>query len=319
MKTLKKFFYLLLLWLVIYPAVGSAARELDITAVAKRLHTDVQALTSIRPYRNYQNTDSLDQAAAYIFKEFGKSTGRTAYQRYKVEDREYKNVIASFGPGNGARIVIGAHYDACGETPAADDNASGTAAILELARLLSALKPQLKYRIDLTAYCLEEPPFFRTRYMGSFVHAKSLKDAGVKVRLMISVDMIGYFSTTAEPEPSIARFLNKKTFIPGASTSIIGREPETKIINKLRKYMLTHSHGLGVVPLALPKDTKGVDWSDHMNYWGYNYPAVLISNFFICPNSNYHQPGDTIDHLDFNKIAELVKGLYGIIVEMNKG
>lgn len=160
----------------------------------ERLYADVHYLTHLLPARQAFHPAALNQAAAYILQEFHKLSSRVAYQPFKVGPQEYKNVICTLGPAEGERIVIGAHYDVCGDQPGADDNASGVAGLLELARLLHAHEANLKYRIDLISFCLEEPPYFKTESMGSAVHAKSLKKAGVKVKAMVCLEMIGYYS-----------------------------------------------------------------------------------------------------------------------------
>ncbi len=304
MKPIKRSFFLISLCILFCLQIYGAD--------AKRLHADVLALTSIQPPRHSRNTASLDRAAAYIFKEFAKCTERVEYQVFKAKGKEYRNVIAAFGPESGERIVVGAHYDVCGDQPGADDNASGTAAVLELARLLSTRKPTLEYRVDLVAFTLEEPPFFRTTHMGSAVHAQSLKNAGVKLRLMISIDMIGCFPIAVDPDPHIAPYVKKETVIPGRTTALIGRKKEKKITAKLETYMnkAIEAGGPAIVTLNPPEGTPTLDWSDHMNYWNHGYTAVLLSNAFITPSPNYHSPRDTIDTLDFDKIAALVSALY---------
>ncbi len=316
---MKKYYSLIILWALLgYCACLSTtptAPTPELSISLKRLFTDVETLASINPPRNYQNVSSLDRAADYIFKEFSQCTARVEIQRYPVNDKEYKNIIASFGPVKGKRIVVGAHYDVCGDQPGADDNGTGIAAVLELARLLSALKPRLKRRIDLVAYSLEEPPYFRTPYMGSAVHAASLAKANAKVRVMISIDMIGYFSETGKPHRLVSSFIKPGTIIPGNTTGIMGKEGEEKIAASIKKHM-TQNSSISVLALNLPLGTPGMDFSDHLNYWKHNYPAVMITNFMVCPNFNYHKPTDTIEKLNFEKIAEIVKGLYYVLVKM---
>jgi hypothetical protein len=286
----------------------------------KQLYSDVHKLASILPARNYKNPSSMDRAAEYIFKRFRQYTGRVEFQEFTVEGNSYKNVIASFGPGGAecSRVVVGAHYDVFGDQPGADDNASGTAAILQLAALFSRLKPQLNHRIDLVAYALEEPPLFRTPNMGSAVHAGSLAKAGVKVRLMISLDMIGVFPAKAEPYAFTTPFITPGNYIPGNTTGVYGKKGEEHITRILAKYMREYS-GISVLAINPPEGTEGIDYSDHLNFWKHGYRAVMITNFFLCPSPHYHNPEDTIDRLDFDKIAEIVKGLYGALCRVSAG
>jgi hypothetical protein len=322
MNKFKCYFYFLIitrlvffLLILVTPGPAAEARHPEMPVITKQLYTHVHQLSSIQPPRNYKNPSSLDRAAAYIFKEFSKWGKGVEVQRYHVNGTQYKNVIAWFGPKTGKRIVIGAHYDVYGDQPGADDNAGGVAALLELAGLFSRLKPGLKQRIDLAAYPLEEPPFFRTPNMGSAVHAESLAAANVKIRIMISLDMIGYFSDNVKPFRSFAPFFKPGTIIPGNTTAILGKQGEENITQTLAKYIMKYSdiHAAAVNP---PPETPGIDFSDHLNFWKQGYKAVMITNFLVCPNLHYHQPGDTIDKLDFNRMAEIVKGLYGALCKM---
>jgi hypothetical protein len=149
------------------------------------------AITKTKNYRNYQNIEQLNEIAKYIHTDFLNYSDSVYYQKFEVNGIVYKNVICSFGTENTKRIVVGAHYDVCGNQEGADDNASGVIGLLELARQLKGIK--LKNRIDLVAYTLEEPPYFRTEFMGSFIHAKSLVDEKTEVYGMISLEMIAYF------------------------------------------------------------------------------------------------------------------------------
>jgi hypothetical protein len=141
-------------------------------ASKERLYQDVLFLTSLQPARNYQNLQSLKKCVTYIEQEFVKAGAQPERQSWKAWGNEYTNVIASYNPQKKQRLIIGAHYDVAGEQPGADDNASAVAGLLETVRLVFQQKPMVGYRIDFVAYALEEPPFFGTELMGSYVHAK---------------------------------------------------------------------------------------------------------------------------------------------------
>src|SRR3954454_14624499 len=158
-------------------------------ATTERIYKDVEFLTSLRPARNFRNTVSLEKASGYIADEFAKAGATPQLQTWIADGQEYKNVIISYSQGKTRRLIVGAHYDVCGEQPGADDNASAVAGLLEIARLVFDQKPDIDYRIDFVAYCLEEPPFFGSNFMGSYVHAKSLHDNKIDVIGMISLEM----------------------------------------------------------------------------------------------------------------------------------
>ena len=117
----------------------------------------------------------LEAAGNYVLAEMRAAGATPEIQSFDVNGTVYRNFIARFGPTEGPLLVIGAHYDACGQTPGADDNASGVAALLELTRLLARDPPSQP--VELVAYTLEEPPYFRTEFMGSFRHASALARA----------------------------------------------------------------------------------------------------------------------------------------------
>ena len=117
----------------------NSAKPVDIRVDRERLRTDVQTLTAMVPPRNAKNAASLDKSAKYIFEEFCKTGGRTGFQTFTQDGKAFKNVICSFGPEGGERIIVGAHYDVQGDQPGADDNASGVAALLELIRMVQSL------------------------------------------------------------------------------------------------------------------------------------------------------------------------------------
>jgi hypothetical protein len=166
---------------------GVWAPEVD----PERLRKHVTALSETFAPRDYTHVENLDRAADYIEREFREAGGEISEQAFVVDSQHYRNIIARFGPETKERIVVGAHYDVCGPYPGADDNASGIAGLIELAHLLG--KQKLRTRVELAAYTLEEPPFFRTEQMGSAVHAESLVEAHAELRAMLCLEMIGVF------------------------------------------------------------------------------------------------------------------------------
>src|SRR5690625_5546016 len=144
----------------------------------ENLYRHVAFLTSIYPYRNYKNLESLRKTADYIEKEMKKNGLKPTRQQWKAKGNVYENIIASYQPNKTQRFILGAHYDVYKEQPGADDNASSVAGLLEIMRMLSEKELELDYGIDFISFCLEEPPFFKTKEMGSYVHANSIADNG---------------------------------------------------------------------------------------------------------------------------------------------
>jgi Zn-dependent M28 family amino/carboxypeptidase len=273
----------------------------------------VEFLTSITPPRNYQNIDSLNIAAKYIEDEFKKFECELSIQEYEVDGNNFKNIICSFESKKNSKVVIGAHYDVQGNQQGADDNASGVAGLLELGRLLSTNKNNLDIRVDLVAYTLEEPPFFKTENMGSAVHAKSIYNKGENVDMMISLEMIGYFSEKKNSQSYPSPILNLFYPSEGNFIAIVGKMGQGGVIKKIKKSMKSVMN-LDVRSINAPAFIPGIDFSDHLNYWKYGYNAVMITDTSFYRNKNYHQLTDMIETLDFDKMAEVVGGIYNIII-----
>lgn len=294
--------------------IGGARPPAPIPVKKERLYNDVLKLVSTPLPRNSHNLDALNTAAAYILEEFKITSSRVEEQRYTVNGKEFRNLICSFGPENGERLIVGAHYDVCEDQPGADDNASGVAGLLEIARLLANEK-ELKYRIDLVAYTLEEPPFFRTENMGSAVHAKYLHDNNIKVKGMISIEMIGYFSDQPKSQEYPLGIL--KLFYPTKANyiAVVGKLGQGRMVRKIKKNMRSGSD-ISVRSINAPASIPGIDFSDHLNYWKYGFDALMITDTSFYRNSNYHEKTDSIDTLDFDKMAEVVKGIYNAILNI---
>lgn len=279
----------------------------------EKLYAHVDFLTKIRPYRNYKNLQSLNQCVEYIEKYFKDNNLDTELQKYQVDGNEYTNVLATYGPVNAERLIIGAHYDVCGDQPGADDNASAVAGLLEVARLLKEHTPKLDYRIDLVAYSLEEPPYFASENMGSAFHASQLNKANVKVKGMICLEMIGYFSDEPNsqnfPNPALSKiYPNKGNFV-----IVVGRTGQESFIEKV-KGLMQKSSDIDVQSISFPTSDGLAGLSDHRNYWKYNIPAVMINDTSFMRNPHYHEKSDTIETLDFNKMVEVVKGVYAAAI-----
>ncbi|MHC2993627.1 peptidase M28, partial [Pontibacter sp. HJ8] len=266
--------------------------------------------------RNYRNIDSLDKAARYIRSELEKLDCEVTEQPFKVDGRTYKNIRALFGGSNGQeRLVVGAHYDVCGDQPGADDNASGVAGLLETARLLHEQKPSLKSPIELVAYCLEEPPFFASEDMGSAVHAKLLHKQGVQVKAMVCYEMIGYFSDEPHSQKFPDQELARHYPHTGNFIVVVGKTGQEVYTRQVRDLMRAHTT-IDVQSVNLPASYGLAGLSDHRNYWTYGINAVMINDSSFLRNPHYHQTSDTIDTLDFDRMTEVVKGVYGAIIQL---
>ncbi len=280
-----------------------------------RILKDLQFLVKSPIARYDEHVERLNECAKYIFDEFKKLTNDVEEQKYLVGGKEYKNVICSFGPKDSERIIVGAHYDVCENQPGADDNASGIAGMLEIARMLKPQSSSLKYRVDFVAYTLEEPPNFRTANMGSAVHAKMLYDNHIKVKRMICLEMIGFYSDKRKSQEYPIGLM--KLFYPTKANyiAVVGKIGQGKSIRNIRKAMRENSE-IKVCSINSPAFVPGIDFSDHLNYWKYGYSAVMITDTAFYRNANYHEKTDTLETLNIDKMMEVVKGVFASIVGM---
>jgi Zn-dependent M28 family amino/carboxypeptidase len=271
------------------------------------LRDTVEFLTTIRPYRNYCNIPSLEKTADYIQEHFAHSGLVTERQYFEAMSKTYCNIIGTWGDTHQKRVIVGAHYDVCGDQPGADDNASAVAGLLEIARLIQQSDVASAYRFDFVAYCLEEPPFFASEQMGSYVHAQTLHEQGIVVRAMICLEMIGYYTSEEHSQEYPLAMMKMLYPSTGHFIAIVGNIRSGHLVDELVRHF--HETSLPVESLKAPTLVAGVGFSDHRNFWQFGYPAVMITDTAFYRNQNYHQIGDTIDTLDFDKMGEVVKGV----------
>jgi len=292
---------------------------------AKRLEAHVKHLSVDLYPRSHDQLENIELAAEYIFSELKASGATMTMQDVVVQGTKYKNVVARYGPPSGPLMVIGAHYDSHGDsekgfkypkrfhpdthTPGADDNASGVAGVMELARLLGGA--QQTRPIELVAYTLEEPPHFETEHMGSAWHARALRAANRDVEFMLSLEMIGYFSdkpgSQAYPAPGMSYLYSDR----GDFVAIVGKLSDFGAMRRIKATMAGATN-LPVYSINAPPLLPGVDYSDHLNYWNEGYPAFMITDTAFLRNPNYHLATDTYETLDYGRMAKVVEAVYAV-------
>jgi hypothetical protein len=301
-----------LLWLILArPLIAKGvAPNATVSVDPRTLREHVEILSKQFVPRDAGHPEILLKAAEHIATKFRSNGARVGYQEFEVDGTRYKNVIGEYGPDTLDVVVIGAHYDTDGDQPGADDNASGVAGLLELGRLLSQV--QLQSKVIVAAYVLEEMPHFRTHVMGSAVHAKSLRERGASVKLMISLEMIGYFSegknSQGFPSPLLKLFYPSR----GNFILVVDRLFSTRA-QDVKKWMSAASE-LPVYSINAPPIIPGVDFSDHFSFWQQGYPAVMVTDTAFYRNEAYHTRRDTADRLDYDKMAQVVHGVYNFVI-----
>lgn len=279
----------------------------SVTVGADRLRAHVVALSEDFHPRDWQHEANLSTCADYIAAHFTNAGAVVQAQPVPARDRVFRNVIGRFGVGRGSKLIVGAHYDSCGDTPGADDNASGVAALIELAYLLGRNPPDRE--IELVAYALEEPPFFRTPQMGSAVHAASIAAEREKISGVIVLEMVGYFSDAKDsqsyPLPLFKLYYPSK----GNFIAVVGRWDQGKWVKEM-KVGMKGTTDLPVYSIRAPTSIPGVDFSDHLNYWPYGINALMITDTAFYRNKAYHKKDDTALRLDYERMSKVVVAVF---------
>jgi len=279
----------------------------------EKLKQHVVKLSSEIGDRSVFKYDKLCAAADYIAAQLASFGYEVAFQNYTILDKQVSNIsVTKPGVKNPARkIIVGAHYDSY-FNPGADDNASGIAGLLELARFLSDKK--LNSTVKLIAFPAEEPPFFDTDDMGSWVYAKSARAGSKDIVAVLVLEMIGYYTAAPRSQkyPSVFGFLlpNKGNFI-----GVLGNLRSFRLVFRIIAGFKKVSR-FPIIPLVVYNHASAVHFSDHYAFWQEGYPAVMITDTSFYRNRHYHTAGDTHETLDFAGMAEVVKGLGGTVVEL---
>ena len=307
----------------------------DEQALAKRLSDHVWMLAGDIGQRSLTSSpEGLERAAGYIeyvLKGCGYEIEREEFTvqvashrnvkttkdalKFPIEEHKTWNVIAELPGASPQVILVGAHYDSVYDCPAANDNGSGVAALLEIARALKT--ESLKHTLRFVAFTNEEPPFFTTNEMGSMLHADNCKKRGDKIAAMICLETIGYFTN----EPNSQKFPHSAFGLiyptTGNFISFVSNVQSAKLLNRcltaFRKSVKFPSEGISV-----PSEIKGVDFSDQRSFWKHGYPGIMITDTAFYRYPHYHEQTDTPDKIDYENLARVVTGLIGMVRSLAK-
>jgi hypothetical protein len=285
--------------------------------LADELRKDVAKLSAEIGERNVsRHPRELDRAADWIQAEFAASGSALGRQTYKVEEHPCRNLEVEI-PGKsrpGEIVIVGAHYDSAIGTPGANDNGTGVAAMLALLRRFSA-RP-LGRTLRFVAFVNEEPPYFQTEQMGSFVYAKRCRAEKRQIAAMIALETIGCYSDAPDSQhyprpfgllyPSVGNFIG---FVGNKDSAELVRQA----IAAFRREEQFPSEGG-----ALPDFVPGVGFSDHWSFSQQGYPALMVTDTAMYRYPHYHEAEDTLDKIDFDRMARVVRGLEKVIEELGK-
>lgn len=279
--------------------------------LAERLRRHVTAVASTPHNMHYHK--NLDASARYIERTLALHGLKPQAQRFEVEGRVVRNIEVVLEPDGGnapaprlATYVIGAHYDSPDDSPGANDNGTGVAAVLELARLLNDGRPR-RARIRLVLFVNEEYPWWGTEHMGSWRYARRLAEAGERVRGMLALETIGYFSdkpgSQSYPWPLGLLYPDTGNFV-----AFVGLPGARSLVRRVVKCFRREA-GFPAVGGVAPAIIRGVASSDHWAFKRFGFPAVMVTDTAPFRNPRYHRISDKPNTVDYASLARVTKGL----------
>jgi Zn-dependent M28 family amino/carboxypeptidase len=285
--------------------------------VAERLRQHVTAIAK-HPH-NVQHIENLEAAALYIERNLTASGYGVAVQAYEVDGEIVRNLEATIelqtAEADFPSVIIGAHYDSAGDAPGANDNGSGAAAVLELAKLLKDARPA-RTRLRFVLFVNEEPPYFQTEDMGSYRYARLLAERHEPVAAMISLETIGFFSdqpgSQHYPQPFGAVFRDRGDFV-----AFVGMPGSRALVHEVMASFRGHTAFPSIGGVA-PGNISGIDWSDHWSFAQHGFPAMMVTDTAVFRYPHYHRPTDTPDKVDYERLARITKGMERVIRELAK-
>jgi hypothetical protein len=287
----------------------------DEVTLREELRADVQKLAGEIGERNMRYYRQLNAAADFIENSFSREGLHPRRGSYELHGQACHNIEVEI-PGTYPEIIlIGAHYDSVFGSPGANDNGSGVAATLALARRFAGRKPE--HTLRFVAFANEEPPYFLSGEMGSLVYAGRCKARGDKISAMISLETIGYFSDAPHsqtyPSPGLGLFYPKVGNFIGFVSNVHSRALLRRVVALFREHAKIPSEGG-----ALPSFVPGVSWSDQWSFWRHGYPGIMVTDTAPFRYPYYHSANDTPDKLDYERFTLVVSGMEKVIEGLDK-
>lgn len=287
----------------------------DEFVLREELRANVQKLAGEIGERNMRHYAQLNAAADFIEDAFSHAGLRTRRDSYEMRGQSCHNIEAEITGSRTEIIVIGAHYDSVFGSPGANDNGTGVAATLALARGFANSKPE--HTLRFVAFVNEEPPYFLSGEMGSLIYARRCKEHGDKISAMISLETIGYFSdapnSQSYPSPGLGLFYPKVGNFIGFVSNVRSRVLLRRVIALFRKHAKIPSEGA-----SLPAFIPGVSWSDQWSFWQHGYPAIMVTDTAPFRYPYYHSSNDAPDKLDYDRFTLVVSGMKKVIEELDR-
>lgn len=284
------------------PPLSSAER-----LAAQRLQRDVLHLATTIGPRNDEHPDAYRGTASHITRQLEEMGYTPSAYPFETQQGTWPNIEVTIEGTErpGAIVLFAAHYDSCHETPGADDNASGVATLLEMARQLAGAPAPHTIRLVFVAN--EEPPHFQHDSMGSLVYARMARERGDDIRVMYSLEMLGYFSDAPGSQhypPLLSSFYPDTGNFVAFATTLEHRDVTTASVALFREHATIPSEGF-----TGPRATPGIDYSDHWSFWQEGYPAILVTDTSFFRTPHYHKATDIPMTLDYERMARTTTAL----------
>jgi hypothetical protein len=294
-------------WQGFYRAQEFSLRD---KSLPDRLKQHVVKLSGEIGERSIFRYPQLTRAADYITEQFRKCGLSVKFQEYLIYEKKVKNIIAEKAGDKKPEeiIILGAHYDTC-FNPGANDNASAVAGLLELARLMSQEKNSRTIRF--IAFVNEEPPFFKTKDMGSLLYARRAREEEENIKAAVILETIGYYSNKlfSQRYPMLLGpfYPNRANFI-----AVVGNFTNRRLVKEVNTCFRQYSQ-FPIRSAVLFNFVAGVDFSDHWSFWQNEFPAIMVTDTAFYRYSHYHSNSDTYEKLNYRSLAAVVEGLKPVL------
>jgi Zn-dependent M28 family amino/carboxypeptidase len=265
--------------------------------------------------RNMYTPGKLDEAGQYITEQLESWGYEVETHAYEHKKQTLRNLFVEI-PGadlEGEIVIVGGHYDSVEGSPGANDNGSGVAVTLELARLLEDAKPKRTLRF--LFFVNEEPPYFQTGAMGSRRYARACKKKGENVVAMLAMETMGYYDDAPGTQDFPLPFLGLLYPHTGNFIGFVGNISSRKLVREsiggFRRSASFPSRAI-----AAPEFIPGIGWSDHWSFWQEGYPALMVTDTAPFRDPNYHHATDLPKNIDYGRLARVTDGLTAVVREL---
>ena len=281
---------------------------------AEAVRNYIERLAGSIGERNIFRPEALADARTYIAEEWEQQDYQVTNHWYDARGLRCANLeVTRVGRRHPEQILLlGAHYDSVIGSPGANDNASGVAALLELSRFFRTVAPTITIRF--VAFVNEEPPFFMRGDQGSLVYARDARRRGDDIRLMLSLETMGYYCDERGSQRYPPLF---RVFYPDRG-NFIGLVSDLRTRRLMRRLAAAFRAGsdFPLEHIATFRFIPGVAWSDHFSFWRLGYRALMVTDTAFYRYPHYHTAQDTPDKVAFAQLARVTQGLFDALARL---